>query len=491
MEKNYPLPTTHYPLIKSSIFREYDIRGIYEKELNEQSVKLIGYFLGQRIGKGNVVSIGYDARSHSPILRDYLTSGLNAAGCTVLDMGMVATPVNYFSNYQKIKDLNPDPSSILHPPSSIHDTMPSASIMITGSHNPSEYNGFKITIDQSPFFGEAIYALGDEIIQNQDKVIPDNTEKIDIDVKTPYIDFMVKEFAHLKGLDKKIIIDCGNGVADTVLTDIFDTLEFDYTGLYCEPDGTFPNHHPDPSVEKNLADVKAALEKEGDIAFAYDGDADRIAVLTHKHNIKGDQMALLYAMKMENPTVIGEVKCSQVMYDELERRGAKAIMYKTGHSNLKVKMKETGADLACEVSGHIFFKHRYFGYDDAIYATLRMLELIADGINIDKEIENLPQVFSTEEIKVETTEEEKFAIIDKVKELLQNPPSNFPAIKNIIDVDGVRINFEKGWGLVRASNTTPVLVTRFESTDKALAKEYEEKVNNLIAEAKRLLVTGY
>jgi len=190
---------------------------------------------------------------------------------------------------------------------------------------------------------------------------------------------------------------------------------------------------------------------------------------------------------MENPTVIGEVKCSQVMYDELERRGAKAIMYKTGHSNLKVKMKETGADLACEVSGHIFFKHRYFGYDDAIYATLRMLELIQDGIDLDAEIDALPQVFSTEELKVETTEEEKFAIIDKVKELLKNPPSDFPKILNIIDVDGVRINFEKGWGLVRASNTTPVLVTRFESTDAALAKEYEEKVNTLITTAKASL----
>jgi len=363
--------------------------------------------------------------------------------------------------------------------------------MITGSHNPSEYNGFKITIDKAPFFGEAIYALGNEIVQNQNRTIPDNTAKIDIDVKIPYIDFMVKEFSALKGFNKKIVIDCGNGVADTVITAIFDALDFNYTGLYCKPDGTFPNHHPDPSVEKNLADVKAALEKEGEIAFAYDGDADRIAVLTHRHNIKGDQMALLYAMKMDHPTVIGEVKCSQVMYDELERRGAKAIMYKTGHSNLKVKMRETNADLACEVSGHIFFKHRYFGYDDAIYATLRMLELIADGIDLDKEIESLPQVFSTEEIKVETTEEEKFAIIEKVKALLQNPPSDFPAIQNIIDVDGVRINFEKGWGLVRASNTTPVLVTRFESTDAALAKEYEEKVNTLIAEARELLVTGY
>jgi len=469
--------------IPSSIFREYDIRGIYEKELNERSVKLIGYYLGQKIAGNKIVSIGYDARSHSPILRDYLTSGLNAAGCTVLDMGMVATPVNYFSNYQTINSLIQDPTSnIQH-----SEASPDASIMITGSHNPSEYNGFKMTVDKSPFFGADIYALGDEIIANQDKSIPNNTKKIDIDVKTPYINYMVAQFAHLKNFPKKIVIDGGNGVADTVITDIFDALNFSYTGLYMEPDGTFPNHHPDPSVEENLVDIKAALEKEGDIAFAYDGDADRIAVLTHKHNIKGDQMALLYAMKMENPTVIGEVKCSQVMYDELERRGAKAIMYKTGHSNLKVKMKETNADLACEVSGHIFFKHRYFGYDDAIYATLRMLELIHDGIDIDAQIDALPQVFSTEELKVKTTEEEKFAIIDKVKELLKNPPADFPKIQNIIDVDGVRINFEKGWGLVRASNTTPVLVTRFESTIAAEAKRYEEKVNALIAQAKSLL----
>lgn len=469
--------------IKKSIFREYDIRGIFEKELNEKSVKLIGYFLGQKVTGNKVVSIGYDARSHSPILRDYLTSGLNAAGCTVLDMGMVATPVNYFSNYQPISTFTSD-ASLFAPHS---DASIDASVMITGSHNPSEYNGFKMTLDKSPFFGEAIYALGDEIIANQDVIIQDNTIQTDIDVKTPYINFMIKAFAHLKNFPQKIVIDAGNGVADTVLTDIFDALNFDYTGLYLEPDGTFPNHHPDPSVEKNLVDIKAALAKEGDIAFAYDGDADRIAVLTHKHNIKGDQMALLYAMKMQNPTVIGEVKCSQVMYDELERRGAKTIMYKTGHSNLKVKMKETNADLACEVSGHIFFKHRYFGYDDAIYATLRMLELIHDGIDLDKEIDALPTVFSTEEIKVETTEEEKFAIIDKVKALLTHPPADFPKILNIIDVDGVRINFEKGWGLVRASNTTPVLVTRFESTDEALAKMYETAVNALIQSAKESL----
>ncbi len=471
--------------IPKSIFREYDIRGIFEKELNEESVKLIGYHLGQKIGGNRIVAIGYDARSHSPKLRDYLTSGLNAAGCTVLDMGMVATPVNYFANYQPIKTLTPNPQSSI--PNPQLDASIDASIMITGSHNPPEYNGFKITVDRAPFFGDAIYTLGDEVLADSQRVITDNTKTINIDVKTPYIHFMVNEFTHLKGLGQKIVLDCGNGVAGTVITDIFDALALDYRGLYCEPDGTFPNHHPDPSEEKNLADLKAALAQEGDIGFAYDGDADRIAVLTHRHNIKGDQMALLFALGMENPTVIGEVKCSQVMYDELERRGAKTIMYKTGHSNLKVKMKETNADLACEVSGHIFFKHRYFGYDDAIYATLRMLELIAQGIDLDAEIEALPEVFSTEEIKVETTEEEKFAIIDAVKTLLENPPADFPAIQSIIDVDGVRINFEKGWGLVRASNTTPVLVTRFESTDKELAKLYETKVNALIEEAKGTL----
>ncbi len=472
--------------INRSIFREYDIRGVFNRDLNEQSVKLIGYFLGKRVGGEKIVAVGYDAREHSPILRDYLVSGLNAAGCRVIDMGMVATPVNYFSNYQPLNTLLPKDSAIL---ANVNDTkrLIDGSIMITGSHNPSEYNGFKITIDREPFFGEDIYALGDEIIANESLEIERNLEREESDIKQLYIDFMLREFAHLKGLEKKIIIDCGNGVAGVVINDIFDGLDLNYKGLYCEPDGRFPNHHPDPSVEENLADLKAALAEEGDIGFAYDGDADRIAVLTKKHNIKGDQMALLFAMSMEQPIVIGEVKCSQVMYDELERRGCKAVMYKTGHSNLKVKMKELNADLACEVSGHIFFKHRYFGYDDAIYATLRMLELIQGGVDLDSEIEALPKVYSTEEIKVETSDEEKFALVEKVKELLANPSEDFPKIKSLIDVDGVRINFEHGWGLVRASNTTPVLVTRFESTDANLAKLYEEQVNRLIKRAEEML----
>ena len=448
-----------------SIYREYDIRGIYEKELNEQSVVRIGYALASKI-EGEYVAVGYDARSHSPILFEYLVRGLNAGGKKVLGMGLVPTPVNYFTNYQEWDGITP-----------------SASVMITGSHNPSEYNGFKITVDKAPFFSEDIYALGRECeaMEMPVEVARDVTE---IDAVTRYVDFLVSEFQHLKGMETRIVYDCGNGVAGVVTEDIFQALNLKTKGLYVDPDGTFPNHHPDPSDEHNLEDVKKLLATDGDIAFAYDGDADRIAVLTHKNNIKGDMMALLYSMKMEKPTVIGEVKCSQVMYDELEKRGATAIMYKTGHSNLKVKMKETNADLACEVSGHVFFKNRYFGYDDAIYATLRMLELIHEGIDLDAELAKLPKVFSTEEIKVETTEAEKFKIIDRVKEMLKNPPADFPAIKDIIDVDGVRINFANGWGLVRASNTTPVLVTRFESTIESEAKEYENAINALIQEAK-------
>ncbi len=455
-----------------NIFREYDIRGIYEKELNEKTAKLIGYLLGLEVKKvGEYVAIGHDARTHSPILKDYLTSGFIKAGVKVLDMGMVPTPVNYFSNYVEFNGITP-----------------SGSVMITGSHNPKEYNGFKITIDKKPFFGKDIYALRDKFFKLQNIQIKDNTTCIKIAAKKRYIDYMIEEFKHLKGLKTKIVLDGGNGVAGVVIKDIFDRLDLRYKGLYLKPDGNFPNHHPDPTIEENLKDIKKELS-EGvyEIGFAYDGDADRIAVLTKKYNIKGDILAILFAKQMKKPVVIGEVKCSKVMYDEINKMGGKAIMYKTGHSNLKVKIKSEHADLAAEVSGHIFFADRYFGYDDALYATLRVLELIKDAMDINKEIDKLPKTYSTDELKVPISEDKKFELMKWIKEILSKRPSYLPPVQSVIDIDGVRINFQNGWALVRASNTTPVLVTRFEATNKEDLKLYQESVTKMINEAKETL----
>ena len=454
-----------------SIFREYDIRGIVGKELNEDSVGKIGAALAEKID-GEYVAVGYDARTHSRELFEYLCKGLNAGGKTILDMGLVPTPVNYFANYISFEIDG-------------REIEVSASVMITGSHNPKEYNGFKITVGKRPFFGEDIYALGKRVSQISLDGKEIEKRVVEVDVKSRYIEYMLEQFEALESLDTRIVYDCGNGAAGVVLPEIFEKLGLDAKGIYIEPDGNFPNHHPDPSVEKNLEDVKRELEKGGDIAFAYDGDADRIAVLTHRYNIKGDQMALLFSMIMERPTVIGEVKCSQTMYDILKERGAKAVMYKTGHSNLKVKIRELDADLACEVSGHIFFNDRYFGFDDAIYATLRILELLARGIDLDEELDALPETFATEEIKIETTEEEKFPLMEKIKELLSESLDYMPDIRDIVEVDGVRIIFDEGWGLVRASNTTPVLVTRFEAIDREKAQIYEKAINRLISEAKK------
>ncbi len=445
-----------------SIFREYDIRGIVQKELSEELVKKIGYFLAKKVD-GDYVAVGYDARLSSPILFEWLASGINHAGKKVLGMGMVPTGVNYFSNFVTFKV---DGKEIL----------PAASVMITGSHNPPQYNGFKITVDKAPFFGEQIYELGEEVLQS-DITIPDNLAFIPIPAKERYIEYMLDEFAHLQGLEQPIVADCGNGVAGIVLEPIMGGLGLRYRGLYCEPDGRFPNHHPDPSVEENLRDLKAAL-KEGDLGFAYDGDGDRLAVLTQKRNIKGDELAILLARHMENPMVIGEVKCSQVMYDEINKIG-QAIMYKTGHSNLKQKIAQTNAHMAAEVSGHLFFNDRYFGFDDAIYATFRVLELVANGVDMETELEALPKVYNTPELKVPTTEEKKFIIIEELKKRLQDT-NDLPPIQKIIDIDGVRIEFEEGWALVRASNTTPVLVTRFEAKTPELAKEYQEAVMGLL-----------
>lgn len=445
-----------------TIFREYDIRGVYEKDLNELSVKAIGYCLGITMKNRGVksVSVGFDARLSARALFGFLVSGLNRAELEVFDIGMLPTPVGYFSVFTGVFDAN---------------------IMITGSHNPKEYNGFKITIGVESFFGADLQKLKDSVNEflSSGEVVKDDFRATKFDVLSRYVQFYEKEFSHLKGLKTKIICDCANGVAGIVLERVIKTLCLNATLLYKEPDGNFPNHHPDPSEERNLKDLKTALKGEFEIGFGFDGDADRIAVLTKKRVIKGDDLAYLYAKNMKNPRVLGEVKCSQNMYDEIDKIG-KSFMGKTGHSNIKKAMRELNIDMAAEVSGHIFFKERFFGFDDAIYAMIRILELVQKGFELDAELDKLPVLYSTDEIKVSTKDETKFKIIDELKKELNKKDNGLPNILDIIDIDGVRIKFSDGWALVRASNTTPVLVTRFEASSPEFVKLLEEKVLNLV-----------
>ncbi|MCI7047081.1 phosphomannomutase/phosphoglucomutase [Helicobacter sp.] len=449
---------------KLTIFREYDIRGIYNQDLTQDNVVKIGFLLGKELKKrgGKTLGVGYDARVHSPIIFNWLCSGIGASGITTYNLGQIPTPVGYFALYTDFDGLSLD-----------------GSIMITGSHNPPQYNGFKITLLKQPFFGEDIYKLEQDFYSLQTpKVKTETPQKLNILEK--YIDFLSQEFQHLKGLNIPINLDCGNGIAAVGIAEILKRLELNFEGLYLNPDGTFPNHHPDPSEEKNLEDLKKLVAKKGGIGFAFDGDGDRLALIKGDKVYKGDELAIIFAQKIPNPIIIGEVKCSLNMFESINKIG-QAIMYKTGHSNLKIKLKETNAHLAFEVSGHIFFNDRYFGFDDATYAALRVLELIKeDGLEFDKILQTLPKLYSTDEIKISTTEERKFQIIQELKETLKNPPKDFPEIIEIIDIDGLRVIFKDGWGLIRASNTTPMLVTRFEAKTNLAKETYQNALLGLL-----------
>ncbi|AFI05128.1 phosphomannomutase/phosphoglucomutase [Helicobacter cetorum] len=458
----------------TNIFREYDIRGIYPKTLDENIAFSIGVELGkimQQYSKG--VFVGYDARVHGKNLFEALSAGLQQEGLKVYDLGLIPTPVAYFATFNEI-------DSIQCP----------NSIMITGSHNPKEYNGFKITINNNPFYGKDIQALKDTLLnatQNATyKIKPLKEMPLKVNALEAYHNYLINNFKHLKDFKHKIALDFGNGVGALGLVPILKALNIDFDSLYSEPDGNFPNHHPDPSETKNLQDLKAHMQENAiSIGFAFDGDADRIAMLGANHIYAGDELAILFAKHLYNqgitPFVIGEVKCSQVMYDTINSFG-KTLMYKTGHSNLKVKLKETTAHFAAEMSGHIFFKERYFGYDDALYACLRALELMLkeDPSDLKNFIKNLPYSYTTPEEKIFVSEEEKFEIIQNLQNKLQNVPDNFPKIKEIISIDGVRVVFEHGFGLIRASNTTPCLVTRFEGKDEKTALEYKKALLGLL-----------
>lgn len=425
------------------VFREYDVRGVVDRDLNDEFV----YNLGKAIGtygknKGaKTMTIGRDCRLTSEEYQNAITKGITSTGIDVIDIGLCATPILYFS----IRYLKTD-----------------GGVMVTGSHNPPEFNGFKICVGPDTIYGEEIQNLR-KIIEGSD-YLSGQGRVSEQDVTKPYHDYIFENVKVKDGFN--VVLDAGNGVGGFFAMPLFERFKCTVTPLYCEMDGRFPNHFPDPTVEENLTKlIHLVNEKKADVGIAYDGDADRIGIITDRGEIIwGDEILILFSrfILKENPgaAIIGEVKCSQNLYDDIEKNGGRAIMWKAGHSLIKDKMKEEKALLAGEMSGHMFFADRYYGYDDAIYASARLLEILSEsGKKLSEILSDVPKSFNTPEIRVDCPDNIKFQVVEKVKNYFQKD-------YEIIDIDGVRIKFDNGWGLVRASNTQPVLVLRFESSTK-------------------------
>ncbi|MFQ5442250.1 MAG: phosphomannomutase/phosphoglucomutase [Thermodesulfobacteriota bacterium] len=454
--------------ISDNIFREYDIRGTYGVDLTTETAELIAraygvYVRGSGLLKDPItVSIGMDVRTSSEPLKGALIKGLTESGINCVDLGVCPTPLQYFST---------------------HTLQVNGGFMITGSHNPPEYNGFKISIGKETIHGTEIQLLKEVIKKDvlghaPPEFTPGTVDKIDIISR--YIEDIKGRF-DLAPLKRpiKVVLDGGNGTAGPVAPQLLRDLGCEVVELYCTPDGTFPNHHPDPTVPANLVDIIERVKSEGaDFGVAYDGDADRIGVVDEGGDIIwGDRLMVIFARDIleEKPgeTIVGEVKCSQVLYDEIKKRGGTPVMWKTGHSLIKSRMKELGAAMAGEMSGHIFFADRYYGFDDAIYASCRLAEILAKRRVKDEKtafstlLANLPATQVTPEVRVECPDELKFKVIDKLKEIVGEGTEDF-RVRDIITIDGLRINFEGGWALVRASNTQPVLVLRIEASTEEL-----------------------
>ena len=454
-------------MLKPTIFREYDIRGVADSELLSPDIADLGRGLGTLLRRrsGNSINLGRDCRLSSARLRDALLEGLIAAGCEVTDIGVVPTPLLYFS--------------------AVHMDAGGA-IMITGSHNPSEFNGFKTVCGSSTLYGESIQEAR-RLIEARDFERGRGAHQ-EMDVIEAYIDAIAPQFELPeieKGRRLRVVLDAGNGTAGPVVHRLLERLNVDATGLYFEMDGRFPNHHPDPTVPANLRPLQDAVRaQKADMGLAFDGDADRIgAVDENGEVIYGDMLLLIFGREIltrkPGATFIGEVKCSQTLYNELKRLGGNPIMYKTGHSLIKAKMKETHAELAGEMSGHMFFADRYFGYDDALYAACRLMEIVAkSGKPLSAQLAGLPKMVSTPEIRVDCPDETKFEVVARVAE-------KFKQTHPVIDVDGARVLFEHGWGLLRASNTQPVLVMRFEALSQQLLNAYRNEVEAALQEASR------
>ena len=452
-------------MLKPTIFREYDIRGIAETELLSADVTDLGRGLGTFLQRasGRRITLGRDCRLSSPRLHGALLEGLLSTGCDVTDIGVVPTPLTYFSAVHLKAD---------------------GAIMITGSHNPSEFNGFKTVCGSGTLHGDTIQAVY-QLIQKRDFAVGNGTHH-GTDVMPDYLDTVAQQF----NLDRriKVVLDAGNGTAGPVVHQLMKRLNVDVTELFFDMDGHFPNHHPDPTVPSNLKHLRdAVLEQKADLGIAFDGDSDRIgAVDENGEVIYGDMLLLIYGREIltrkPGATFIGEVKCSQLLYDELKRLGGNPIMYKTGHSLIKAKMKEEHAELAGEMSGHMFFGDRYFGYDDAIYAACRLIEIVAkSGKALSHQMAGFPKLVSTPEIRVDCPDETKFKVVARVSEALKKKYKT-------IDVDGVRVLFAEGWGLLRASNTQPVLVMRFEAPNEKLLAGYQAEVEGVLEAAKRAVL---
>lgn len=444
------------------IFREYDIRGQVPDELNRETVRRLGlsfgtYYHSQGAAK---IALGRDCRLSSPELRDALLSGLVESGVDVLDVGMVPTPLLYFA---------------------LHHFEVDGGVQITGSHNPPAYNGFKISLGKATIYGKEIQKIR-EIGESGD-FHAGNGEVEASDIIGPYLDYLSDNLQPGE-LSIKAVVDGGNGMGGLVAPDAFTAMGVEVVKLFCEPDGHFPNHHPDPTVPENLkAAISKVSEVSADLAIAFDGDADRIGVVDHEGNIIfGDQLMIIFSRDLlehsPGAKIIGEVKCSQVLFDDIEKHGGKPLMWKVGHSLIKSKLKEEKALLAGEMSGHLFFADRYFGFDDAIYAGARLLEILTrKGKRIKELLAGVPEMVSTPEIRLDCPDDKKFQVVEELAE-------DFKKDHQVIDVDGARVLFDGGWGLVRASNTQPVLVFRFEAQEEErleeirqlFMKKFEEKM---------------
>ncbi|OCC15227.1 Phosphoglucomutase [Dissulfuribacter thermophilus] len=449
------------------IFREYDIRGMVDEDLTQEVVEAIGKAYGTYVKREglNTITCGRDGRTHSERIQGYFIDGVRKTGVNVINIGECPTPLLYFSIFH----LNTDGGA-----------------QITGSHNPPEFNGFKLCVGKETLYGAKIQELR-QIIESHDFETGEGTLKTS-DIITPYINYMKENINIERPL--KIVVDAGNGVAGLVAPRVFEDQGADVVPLFCEVDGNFPNHHPDPTVPKNLEMlIEKVKEVQADLGVAYDGDGDRLGVVDEKGGIFfGDQLLMIFSRDLlkSNPgaTIIGEVKCSQVLYDDIEKHGGRPIMWKTGHSLIKKKMKEENALLAGEMSGHIFFADRYFGFDDGIYASLRFAEILSRSNSPASELlKDVPKTYSTPEIRVDCPEEIKFKLVERLVQYFKDETEY-----KVVDVDGVRVIFPDGWGLVRASNTQPVLVLRFEATSpermEEIRKVIEEPLERLKGEFK-------